>query len=816
MANAAHRIIGGSMKLLIVSDAWHPQVNGVVRTLEETIRQLQMLGHQVTMVGPEPGLFTFPAPSYPEIKLEFFADSRLRRIVADFQPDYIHIATEGPLGMAMRHICVQQKRPYSTAYHTCFPEYLEKRVPKPFKNAIKLLTYQFIKRLHVPSCAVMVSTPSIEAVLRQHRITRIRRWSRGVDTSIFKPYGKDLDAFKDLPRPIYIYVGRVAVEKNLDAFLSLDIPGSKVVIGDGPGEADFKQRYPSVHFLGKRSGETLARHYAAADVFVFPSKTDTFGLVLLEAAACGLAVAAYPVQGPSDVFADSAKTAGFVVLSDDLRDAALRAAALKPSPELCHSFVKENYSWAHCTKQFLDNLQSPTPYAMRRLRRFERAMDFLHTLHTRIKTLPKFYPTIYRGLTFLIAPLLPLYLRIRAAKGKEDPARLSERFGYASTPRPSGKLIWCHGASVGEALSLLPLAKRLSELPQKPHILLTTGTRSSADILAKRLPEGMIHQYIPVDTMEAMRRFIRHWQPDLALLVESELWPNMVGTLRYKKIPAALLNGRMSENSATRWLNFAELWIKALLRVFGLVLAQSDADAARFRALGAGSARSVGNLKAAAEALPFDETELKKLQAAIGNRPVWVMASTHDGEEALACRVHIELQRHFPDMLTIIVPRHPSRAPDIMDVITGYNLQVERRSFNQLPTINTAIYLADTFGELGLFYKASPLVCIGGSFGKTGGHNPLEAAHFNSVIVFGPDMRNFAEVASQMVSKDAARQVQDEADLIATLKTLLNIPEQQSLLSMNAARYAEHEQHVIDRVMAELQPLLNSCLSTPP
>ncbi len=807
------------MKLLIVSDAWHPQVNGVVRTLEETVRQLQALGHQVMVAGPEPGLFTFPAPSYPEIKLEFFADDRLRRIITDFQPDYIHIATEGPLGMAMRHVCVQQKRPYSTAYHTCFPEYLEKRVPSPFKKAIKLLTYQFIKRVHVPSCAVMVSTPSIEAVLRKHRITRIHRWSRGVDTDLFKPYGKDLEAFKNLSRPIYIYVGRVAVEKNLDAFLSLDIPGSKVVIGEGPGEADFKTRYPSVHFLGKKTGETLARHYAASDVFVFPSKTDTFGLVLLEAVACGLSIAAYPVQGPSDVFADSTKTAGFVVLNNDLKDAALRAAALKPDPELCHAYVKENYSWAHCTRQFLDNLQAPTPYTMRRIRRFERALDFLHALHTRIKTLPKIYPTLYRGLTFLISPLLPLYLHIRAAKGKEEPARLPERFGYASTARPNGKLIWCHGASVGEALSLLPLIKRFGELPQKPNILLTTGTRSSAEILAKRLPacapNGIIHQYIPVDTMEAMHRFIRHWQPDVALLVESELWPNLIGTLRGKKIPAALLNARISERSAGRWLNIAELWIKALLRVFALVLAQSEADAARFRALGASSARSVGNLKAAAEALPTDDSELVRLQTVIGPRPIWVMASTHEGEEALACRVHNELQRHFPDILTIIVPRHPARAPAIMDTIAEHNLTAQRRSFNQLPQDGTAIYLADTFGELGLFYKLSPLVCIGGSFGKTGGHNPLEAAHFNCAIVFGPDMRNFAEVASQIVSHDAARQVHDETELMATLKMLLNIPEQQALLSTNAAKFALHEQHVIDRVMAELQPLLNTALSTP-
>lgn len=800
------------MKLLIVSDAWHPQVNGVVRTLEETMRQLEKLGHTVKMIGPEPGFFTFPAPSYPEIKLEFFADGRLRNIINQFEPDYIHIATEGPLGMAMRHICVQQKRPYSTAYHTCFPEYLEKRVPGIFKKAIKLLTYQFIKRVHVPSCAVMVSTPTIEQMLRAHRISKIRRWSRGVDTTIFKPYGKDFAPFKDLPRPIYIYVGRVAVEKNLDAFLSLDIPGSKVVIGDGPGEADFRHRYPHVHFLGKKSGEDLARHYAAADVFVFPSKTDTFGLVLLEAAACGLAVAAYPVQGPIDVFADAQKTAGFVVLDNDLREAALKAAALKPAPELCHAFVAENYSWENCTKQFLDNLQAPTQYALRRIRRFERAMDFLHSLHIRIKTLPKFYPTIYRALTFLIAPLLPLYLHIRAAKGKEDPSRLHERFGYPSGVRPAGKLIWCHGASVGEALSLLPLIKRLNELPQKPTLLLTTGTRSSAELLATRLPAGVIHQYIPVDTMEAMRRFTRHWQPDLALLVESELWPNLIGTLRGRKIPAALLNARISERSARNWMNYAELWIKALLRVFDVVLAQSDTDAKRFRELGASSARSVGNLKGAAQPLPMNENDRAALKKAIGDRPLWVMASTHDGEEEIACRVHQQLAQQFPNLLTIIVPRHPARADVIMERVTKLKLNGLRRSTHQLPQPDTAIYIADSFGELGLFYKVSTVVCIGGSFGKIGGHNPLEAAHFGCAIVFGPDMRNFAEMATNILASGAARQVQTEEELANAVSSLLQNPSEQMGLSVKAKAYADNEQHVLDRVMMELQPLLNTAL----
>lgn len=803
------------MKLLIISDAWHPQVNGVVRTLEQTIRQLTALGHSVSIIGPQPGLFTIPAPSYPEIKLEFFANIRLKRAMEAFQPDYIHIATEGPLGMAMRQICMQQQRPYSTAYHTCFPEYVEKRVPGLFKKPVKLLMYQWIKRVHVPSCAVMVSTPSIEYVLRQHRIRRICRWSRGVDTTLFKPYEKNLPAYQNLPRPIFIYVGRVAVEKNLDAFLSLDLPGSKVIIGDGPGEADFKHRYPHVHFMGKKSGEELARHYAGADVFVFPSKTDTFGLVLLEAAACGLAVAAYPVQGPNDVFADRIKTAGFVVLDEDLGKAALTAASLHPSPETGHAFVAEYYSWEHCTKQFLDNLQAPTPYTLRRMRRFERAQDFLHAMHVRIKTLPKFYPTLYRGLTVLVEPLLPLYLQLRVIKGKEDAARLKERFGHPSVVRPLGKLIWCHAASVGEALSLLPLLKRLGDLPNRPALLLTTGTKSSAELLAKRLPKGVIHQYIPFDTMAAMHRFMRHWQPDLALLVESELWPNLIGTLRAYKIPAALINARMSMRSANNWLHFAELWIRALLRVFDVVLAQSQDDVVRLRTLGALQVRCVGNLKAAADPLPYVENDLLALQTAIGNRPIWVMASTHAGEEALACKVHKIMEKTFPDLLTIIVPRHPARADAIIDNIVQEKCMVVRRSQGHLPDTSTHIYLADTFGELGLFYRLSRVVCIGGSFGEIGGHNPLEAAHFDCAILFGPDMRNFAEMASQLIAAGAARQVQDKQGLATQLIWLLQNADEQAELRDAANRFAADQSHTLDRFMTELQPLLNASLASP-
>lgn len=799
------------MKLLIVSDAWYPQVNGVVRTLEATARELRVMGHTVKIVGPEPGLFTVPAPSYPEIRLEFFAGGRLRNILDRFQPDYIHISTEGPLGLAMRRLCLRQKRPFSTAYHTCFPEYVEARMPFPFRNTAKLLTYQWIKRFHAPSGAVMVATPTMDALLRKRRVHRLRRWSRGVDTELFHPSDDMPDSYKSLPRPIFLYVGRVAVEKNLDAFLSLDLPGSKVVIGDGPQEAAFRQNYPAVHFLGKKSGVDLSRHYAGADVFVFPSKTDTFGLVLLEALACGLAVTAYPVQGPRDVFADSTASA-FVALEDDLKSAALKAAALKPDKEAAHLYVKSRYSWGHCTRQFLDNLQAPSPFALRRMTRFERAQDLVQSLWAHLRRVPKFYPTLYRFLTTLVAPLLPLYLRWRVHLGKEDAGRLKERFGEAARARPIGKLVWLHAASVGEALSLLPLLEAIAQHPTQPSLLLTTGTRSSATLLEKRLPPSVIHHYIPLDTMQATGRFMEHWKPDVALLVESELWPNLLGKIRKYAIPAALINARMSARSAARWERCAGLWIAALLRVFSVVLAQSEGDALRLRGLGAYGARCVGNLKAAAAPLPVGESAFVALKTAAGARPLWLMASTHEGEDALAFAAHQTLQKDFPDLLTIIVPRHPARAEKVAALAAQQGLIIARRSKGVMPLATHQIYLADSFGELGLFYRLCPLVCVAGSFVAVAGHNPLEPAAFGASIIFGPDMRNFSDVAADMVAAGAALQVADGVALTAALQQALLNPTLAAARGEKARAFADAQRQVLPRIMAELQPLLDKAL----
>ncbi len=295
------------MKLLIVTDAWRPQINGVVRTLEMTAEELARLGHEVRIVGPKTDRWaTFAAPFYPEIKLELFANGRLARIFDEFAPDAVHIATEGPLGFAARRICLERDLGFSTAYHTRFPEYLAQRRRGWSARLIRASIYALLRHFHRPSSAVMVATASIERELVAKGFARLERWSRGVDLGLFRPQWEAPSEFVNLPRPRLLYVGRLAVEKNLPGFLGLKTPGSKIVVGDGPEFEALKKAYPDAHFLGARHGAELARCYAAADLFVFPSLTDTFGLVLLEACASGLRVAALPAPDRSTFSAATA------------------------------------------------------------------------------------------------------------------------------------------------------------------------------------------------------------------------------------------------------------------------------------------------------------------------------------------------------------------------------------------------------------------------------------------------------------------------------------------------------------------------------
>lgn len=339
------------MRIVIATDAWDPQVNGVVMTLRNTRDELRRLGHDVLMVTPQ-GRRSIPCPSYPEIRLALFAGRSIGKSIDEFQPDCIHIATEGPIGWATRRYCLRHRLPFTTAYHTQFPEYVRARVPIPVAWTVALLRW-----FHRPSAAIMVPTPTIRQVLEDRGFARVVIWSRGVNVDVFSPTPRHNF---DLPRPIWINVGRIAVEKNIEAFLDLDLPGSKVIIGDGPDRARLMAAYPACHFPGYRFGEELARHLAGADAFVFPSRTDTFGLVMLEALACGTPVAALPVTGPIDVI-ENGKTG---VLDHDLGRAAQGALDIDRASCRRHA---ETRSWAASTLQFAGHLV-PYPFAERRRR----------------------------------------------------------------------------------------------------------------------------------------------------------------------------------------------------------------------------------------------------------------------------------------------------------------------------------------------------------------------------------------------------------------------------------------------------------------
>ncbi|WP_430910339.1 glycosyltransferase family 4 protein [Methylobacterium sp. sgz302541] len=331
------------MRLLIATDAWHPQVNGVVRSLEHMEIAGRALGYDPVFLTHQ-DFRSLPMPGYPEIRLAYATKRKVAERWSDLAPTHVHIATEGTVGYATRRYCLAEGRPFTTSYHTRFPEYLAARAPVP-----ESWSYAWLRRFHGAACATMVSTPSLERDLAARGFTNLLRWTRGVDTELFRPQASD--ALDHLPRPHFLFVGRLAVEKNIAAFLSLDLPGTKVIVGDGPDRARLEALAPDAAFLGTQTGPALARIYAAADVFVFPSLTDTFGIVLLEALACGLPVAAYPVTGPLDVIGGT--QAG--VLDRDLRTAAL--AALRIPRETCREEALR-YTWAESARQFYANIES--------------------------------------------------------------------------------------------------------------------------------------------------------------------------------------------------------------------------------------------------------------------------------------------------------------------------------------------------------------------------------------------------------------------------------------------------------------------------
>ncbi len=345
-------------RILLVTDAWEPQVNGVVRTLANTMRELQAMGCEIEVISPADYPRTVPLITYSEIRLALGARDDVEDRFLSFAPDAVHIATEGTLGWDARHVCLKHKFPFTTSYHTQFPEYVTAR----FWWIPLWAGYRYMHAFHDKSGRVMVATPTMMDQLRLQGFRNIALWSRGVDVELFHPSkrGADGGVFKDLPKPIFVYVGRVSVEKNIEAFLKLDLPGSKVIVGDGPAREELTAKYPQAHFVGSKFGEELARHYADADVFVFPSFTDTFGLVILEAAATGTPVAAYIAPGPKDILPNT----GAGVVDNDLRKACLEALNLKREDARA---LAERYSWRACAEDFRRNLE---PLPKERGRRF--------------------------------------------------------------------------------------------------------------------------------------------------------------------------------------------------------------------------------------------------------------------------------------------------------------------------------------------------------------------------------------------------------------------------------------------------------------
>lgn len=415
--------------------------------------------------------------------------------------------------------------------------------------------------------------------------------------------------------------------------------------------------------------------------------------------------------------------------------------------------------------------------------------------------------SLYRFATELGAPLISFYLRVRKAKGKEDATRFEERLGHASRERPVGPLVWAHAASVGEALSLLPLIGRLVSDRPGLEVLVTTGTVTSARLMAERLPKGSFHQYVPVDRLPYVRRFLDHWRPDLVLWAESEFWPNLITETVARNTPMILINGRISPRSFAGWQRFSGL-IKRLLGGFRLCLGQTEDDAERLRRLGAPTVRCVGDLKFAGSPLPVDEKELASFKEALGGRPVWLASSTHSGEEEIAAKVHRQLKAKHPGLLSVIVPRHPDRGPEIAAQLRAQGLVVAQHSAGEAMGPETDIYLADTMGELGLFYRLAGIAFIGKSLVPLGGQNPLEAARLDCAIVHGPHMMNFEAITRRLKASDAATEVADAKGLEAAVARLLDDGNLRDKMASAAEAFAAAEAGVLDAVLGELERFL--------
>jgi 3-deoxy-D-manno-octulosonic-acid transferase len=409
----------------------------------------------------------------------------------------------------------------------------------------------------------------------------------------------------------------------------------------------------------------------------------------------------------------------------------------------------------------------------------------------------------YRIVTAAGTALAPRLLERRLVRGKENPDRIAERRGEPGAPRPSGPLVWVHGASVGEFVAVLPLVERIRA--RGFAVLMTTGTVTSAAMAEKRLPPGAFHQFIPLDVPAFVARFLDHWRPDLALFVESDLWPNTILTASERDIPMILVNGRLSETSYSRWRHFPRT-IETLLRRFDLCLVRSPDDAVRFRTLGAPRLSITGNLKFDVPALPVDARKLATLTDATKGRIVVVAASTHPGEEDVIVDVHRRLKITFPDLLTIIAPRHPHRGPAIADIATTTHLRSMLRSCGASPGAEADIYVFDTLGELGLIYRLAPIVFMGGSLVRHGGQNPIEAIKLGAAILHGPHVSNFGEIYEELDRTGAAQLVADVDELTAWIDAWIKDNTERERIAAQAKRYVDKLAGALDLTVSALEP----------
>jgi len=411
----------------------------------------------------------------------------------------------------------------------------------------------------------------------------------------------------------------------------------------------------------------------------------------------------------------------------------------------------------------------------------------------------------YRGLSSAVVPLAPALIKRRLKLGKEDPERIGERRGITRDTRPHGPMVWIHGASVGEVLAAAALIERLRAL--NIRILMTSGTVTSAAIVAKRFPPDIIHQYVPWDSPRYVARFLEHWQPSLALFIESDLWPNLILQSAARRLPMVLINGRMSQRSFPRWKRVHGT-ISALLEKFDICLAQSETDAERFAALGCRNVVTTGNLKLDVPAPPADPQKLERLVSLTRGRPVVVAASTHPGEEEILIETHKTLSGFFPGLLTVIVPRHPDRGPPIWRLVDAAGLKASLRSREEMPVASTDIYVADTMGELGLFYRLAGVVFMGGSLVPHGGQNPIEAVKLGAAIVHGPHVFNFSDVYDALDGAGGARKAGGQEVLTKQLGQLLANTEAREAMLAASTRVVAELGGALERTLAALEPYL--------